>query len=85
MFNRAICNLASKGVTLTTADFSKYKLIHTLSNFIEKNQAELFMVKLKMTMMSLNGKKAVQEKPIDKELTTMSEWAHPDGQSNNLN
>lgn len=51
VFNRAICNLASKGVTFSTQEFTKYRLLETLGQFIEKSQVELFMVKLKMAMM----------------------------------
>lgn len=53
VFNRAICNLATKGLVFTTQEFTKYKVLGTLSQFIEKNQIELFMVKLKMAMVWL--------------------------------
>ena len=61
VFNRAICNLATKGLVFSTQEFTKYRLLETLSQFIEKNQVELFMVKLKMAMMCLNGKNHPQE------------------------
>ena len=53
VFNRAICNLASKGVVFSTQEFTKYKILETLGQFIEKSQVELFAVKLKMAMMML--------------------------------
>lgn len=53
VFNRAICNLASKGVSFSTQEFTKYRLLETLSKFVEKSQIELFMVKLKMAMIWL--------------------------------
>jgi hypothetical protein len=56
VFNRAICNLASKGLAFTTQEFTKYRILETLSKFIEKNQIELFMVKLRMAMIWLGGK-----------------------------
>jgi hypothetical protein len=53
VFNRAICNLATKGLLFTTQEFKKYRVLETLAQFIEKSQVELFMVKLKMAMMWL--------------------------------
>jgi hypothetical protein len=53
VFNHAICNLAVKGVLFSTQEFTKYKILETLSQFIEKSQVELFTVKLKMTMVML--------------------------------
>lgn len=53
MFNRAICNLATKGLVFTTQEFTKYKILTTLALFIEKSQVELFMVKLKLAMACL--------------------------------
>jgi hypothetical protein len=53
VFNRAICNLATKGLVFTTQEFTKHKVLATLSQFIEKNQIELFMVKLKLAMVWL--------------------------------
>lgn len=38
VFNKSIANLVSKGVNLTIADFSKYKILETLSNFISKSE-----------------------------------------------
>lgn len=57
VFNRAICNLAAKGLAFTTQEFTKYRILETLAQFIEKSQIELFMVKLKMAMMWLGGRK----------------------------
>jgi hypothetical protein len=56
VFNRAICNLATKGLLFTTQEFTKYRVLQTLSQFVEKSQIELFMVKLKMAMLWLGGK-----------------------------
>lgn len=52
VFNKAIANLVTKGVNFSVADFSKHKILDTLSNFIEKNQVDLFVVKLKMSILS---------------------------------
>ena len=54
VFNKAICNLATHGVSFSSQEFSKYKVLSTVSKFIEKNQIELFMIKMKMTMLWLN-------------------------------
>lgn len=66
VFNRAICNLATKGLVFSTQEFTKYRVLETLSQFIEKNQVELFMVKLKMAMMWL-GKGQKEEKTMVQE------------------
>lgn len=66
VFNRAICNLATKGLVFSTQEFTKYRVLETLSQFIEKNQVELFMVKLKMAMMWL-GKGQKDEKTMVQE------------------
>ena len=63
MFNRSICNLATKGLGFTTQEFTKYQILQTLSKFIEKSQVELFMVKLKMAMAWL-GKGSVEQKEM---------------------
>lgn len=56
VFNRAICNLATKGVSFTTQEFTRYQVLETLARFIEKSQINLFMVKLKMAMAWLGTK-----------------------------
>ena len=53
VFNRAICNLATKGVVFSTQEFTKHKVLGTLGQFIEKSQIELFTVKLRMAMVWL--------------------------------
>jgi hypothetical protein len=53
VFNRAICNLATKGLVFTTQEFKKHRVLETLAQFIEKSQVELFMVKLRMAIMWL--------------------------------
>lgn len=55
VFNKAIANLVTKGVSFSVADFTKFKLLETLSNFISKSEVELFVVKMKMTMLLLKG------------------------------
>ncbi len=60
VFNRAICNLATKGLVFSSQEFTKYRIMETLGQFIEKSQIELFMVKLKMAMMWLGGKKGAE-------------------------
>lgn len=67
VFNRAICNLAGKGVVFTTQEFTKYRLLETLGQFIEKSQIELFMVKLRMAMMWLGGKGQEENKAMCQE------------------
>lgn len=62
VFNRAICNLATKGLVFSTQEFKKYQVLETLAKFIEKSQIELFMVKLKMAMVWLGGKGEKEEK-----------------------
>ena len=61
VFNRAICNLATKGLVFSSQEFTKYKILETLGQFIEKSQIELFMVKLKMAMMWVGGKSSHEE------------------------
>lgn len=55
VFNKAIANLVTKGVSFSVADFTKYKVLETLSNFISKSEVELFVIKMKMTMLLLKG------------------------------
>lgn len=55
VFNKAIANLVTKGVSFSVADFTKFKILETLSNFISKSEVELFVVKMKMTMLLLKG------------------------------
>lgn len=79
VFNRAICNLATKGLVFTTQEFKKYRVIETLAQFIEKSQIELFMVKLRMAMVWLSGKNVPEKhEPICEE----THWWNT--QSNNL-
>lgn len=66
VFNRAICNLAAKGVVFSTQEFTKYKILETLGQFIEKSQIELFTVKLKMAMVML-GKGSQENKTMCQE------------------
>lgn len=55
VFNKAIANLVTKGVTFSVSDFTKFKIMETLSNFISKSEVELFVIKMKMTMLLLKG------------------------------
>ena len=66
VFNRAICNLAAKGVAFSTQEFGKYCLLETLGKFIEKSQVELFMVKLRMAMLWL-GKGSPEQNRMEQE------------------
>ena len=56
VFNRAICNLASKGLTFNSQEFTKYRILETLARFVDKSRIELFMVKLKMALVYLGRK-----------------------------
>ena len=56
--NKTITNLTSKGIYFSVAEFHKYKVMETVSNIIAKSQLDLFMVKMKMTMLNLNTTKA---------------------------
>lgn len=38
IFNKAICNLVTKGVQFSSGEFTKYRILNTLSNFIERSQ-----------------------------------------------
>jgi hypothetical protein len=58
--NKTITNLVSKGIKFTVADFQKNKVMDTVSKIIAKNQLDLFMVKMKMTMLNLNSNQNVQ-------------------------
>jgi|JI6StandDraft_1071083.scaffolds.fasta_scaffold55994_2 hypothetical protein len=66
VFNRAICNLATKGVSFATQEFTRYQVLETLARFIEKSHINLFMVKLKMAMAWL-GSKPGQNQPMQQE------------------
>jgi hypothetical protein len=61
VFNKAIANLVTKGVNFSVADFTKFKLLETLSNFISKSEVELFVVKMKMTMLLLKGQAQIPQ------------------------
>lgn len=58
--NKAISNLVAKGITFSVADFHKFKVMDTVSNIIAKSQLDLFLVKMKMTMLTLNADKKTQ-------------------------
>lgn len=51
-FNKSIVNLVGKGIHFSVADFQKYRILDTVSNFISKSQLELFMIKMKMTILT---------------------------------
>jgi hypothetical protein len=67
VFNRAICNLAAKGLAFSPQEFTKYRILDTLARFIEKSQIELFMVKLKLAMAWLDTKKEPQHSSMVQE------------------
>lgn len=56
MFNKVISNLSNKGIEFTTADFHKYRVLETITNYISRNKLELFMIKMQMTVLNLSGK-----------------------------
>lgn len=51
IINKTIANLVGKGITFTTAEFHKHKIMDTVSKIISKSQIDLFMVKMRLTMM----------------------------------
>lgn len=53
--NKTISNLTSKGIHFSVADFHKHQVLQTVSGIIAQNQMDLFLVKMKMTMLSLNA------------------------------
>ena len=57
--NKTISNLVSKGINFSVADYHKYQVLDTVSKIIAQSQMDLFLIKMKMTMLSLN----VQKKP----------------------
>lgn len=59
--NKTISNLVSKGINFTVADYHKYQVMDTVSRIIAHNQMELFLIKMRMTMLSLS----VERKPHD--------------------
>ena len=64
LFNRAICNLAAKGLVFTTQEFARHSVMQTLAQFVEKSQIELFMVKLKMAMLWLTKEPQQDKKDV---------------------
>lgn len=58
--NKAISNLVAKGINFSVADFHKFKVMDTVSNIIAKSQMDLFFVKMRMTMLTLNADKKTQ-------------------------
>lgn len=59
--NKAISNLVSKGVIFSVAEFHKYRVMETVSNIIAKSQLDLFLVKMKMTMLSIGTDKGARK------------------------
>ena len=52
-FNKTIMNLVNKGIYFSSAEFQKHKVVETVSNFISKSQLDLFLIKMKLTMLAL--------------------------------
>lgn len=50
--NKTVSNMAAKGITISVADFHKYQLMETVSNIIARSQTDLFMIKMKMAMLT---------------------------------
>jgi hypothetical protein len=59
--NKTISNLVSKGIHFSVADYHKYKVLDTVTKIITHNQMDLFWVKMKMTMLSLNAERKPQK------------------------
>lgn len=55
IFNKIITNLTNRGIEFKVADFHKYKVLETITNYISKSQLELFMIKMRMTILNLSG------------------------------
>jgi len=59
IMNKTISNLAAKGITFSLADFHKYKLMETVSSIIAQSQMDLFLIKMKMAMLTPQNPKAL--------------------------
>lgn len=46
LFNRALLNLSGR-LPFSSAELHKYQILETISNFISKNQMELFVLKVR--------------------------------------
>lgn len=57
IMNKVISNMVSKGVNFSVADYHKYQVMDTTSRIIAQSQMDLFLIKMKMTMISLNVKR----------------------------
>ena len=55
-FNKTIMNLVNKGIYFSSAELYKYKVVETVSNFISKSQLDLFLIKMKLTMLAITKK-----------------------------
>lgn len=53
--DKTILNMVSNGISITAEEFEEYKVLETVTNFIARSQKELFMVKMKMTMLCMNS------------------------------
>lgn len=58
IMNKSISNLTSKGINFSVAEFHKYKVLDTVSRIIAKSQLDLFLVKMKMTMINTGSEKS---------------------------
>jgi hypothetical protein len=53
--NKTISNLANKGILFSVAEYHKYKVMDTVSRIIAHNQMQLFLIKMQMSMLTLNS------------------------------
>lgn len=51
LFNRSILNINARGIPFTSADLSKYRVLETISKFIEANKMEVFLIKIKSVLL----------------------------------
>ena len=59
--NRTISNLTKKGIEFSVAEYKKYHVLDTVQAIISKSQMELFMTKMKMTMLCASGNVTVPD------------------------
>ena len=54
-------NLVKKEIYFTKGELEKYQVVETVSKFISKNQIDLFLVKMKMTILMMAGKWSINK------------------------
>ncbi len=74
IMNKSICNLTAKGINFSVGEFHKYKVLQTVSGIIAKSQLDLFLVKMKMSMISPTPEKsAFKTVKMDQSETEMAD------------